>query len=92
MSYIIISVINDNLYSWGLNYMPHCPSLQSCPFFNDKMPADSAMADIYKRKYCLGDNSICARWMVFTALGKEQVPINLFPNQRERANELIKST
>ena len=32
-------------------------------------------------KYCKGDNSGCARYMVFKALGREEVPLDLYPNQ-----------
>ena len=69
--------------------MAECPSLPTCPFFNEKMPIESALGKIYKRKYCLGDNSTCARWMVAQALGKQNVPGDLYPNMREEAEKLI---
>ena len=47
-----------------------------------------AMADQYKSKYCKSDNSGCARHMVFKALGRENVPSNLFPHQLEDARKL----
>ena len=69
--------------------MADCELLKGCLFFNDKMPADSGMGSLYKRQYCLGDNSACARYRVATALGREKVPTSLFPNMFERANEII---
>jgi hypothetical protein len=49
------------------------------------------MARIYKRRYCQGDNTECARFVVFSALGKEQVPADLYPNMRERAQAIIEA-
>ncbi|MDX9800558.1 MAG: hypothetical protein RBT69_04390 [Spirochaetia bacterium] len=71
--------------------MADCELLKGCLFFNDKMPADSGMGTIYKKKYCLGDNTKCARFMVAKSLGREKVPTNLYPNMYDRANELIAS-
>ncbi|HBY57413.1 MAG TPA: hypothetical protein DEG96_06075 [Candidatus Atribacteria bacterium] len=69
--------------------MAECECLKSCPFFNAKMANMPATANIMIKKYCKGDNSICARYMVFKALGREKVPIDLFPNQIERVKEII---
>ncbi len=70
--------------------MADCICLPSCIFFNDKMENMHAMAQMYKTKYCLEDSSKCARHMVFDKKGKDFVPKDLFPNQIERAKEIIK--
>jgi hypothetical protein len=70
--------------------MADCPSLPKCPFFNDKMSGSPAMAGIMKRKYCQGDNSGCARWMVFQKTGPGTVPADLFPNQVEKVATLVR--
>ena len=44
---------------------------------------------MYMEKYCLGDNSDCARYMVFKELGKPAVPANLYPNMHERAKNIL---
>ena len=49
-----------------------------------------AMANIFKKRYCETNNDTCARWMVASALGKEAVPDDLFPNQVEKANKIIR--
>lgn len=67
-----------------------CEKLAGCPFYNDKMPIESSMGKLYKLKYCEGDKTICARYMVCTKLGKEFVPDNLFPNMKDRAEQIIK--
>ena len=69
--------------------MPDCECLAACPFFNDKMADMPSMAGIYKNKYCKGDFLSCARHMVFEALGKENVPKDMFPNQLNRAQKLL---
>jgi hypothetical protein len=69
--------------------MADCECIAGCVFFNDKMANMSMVADIYKQKYCRGDSSICARHMVFKALGKGQVPADLFPNMEAKAASII---
>lgn len=69
--------------------MADCEMLKGCLFFNDKMPDTVGLGAIYKTKYCLGDSSLCARYMVATTLGRGKVPQNLYPNMTERAHQLI---
>jgi len=69
--------------------MAECECLDGCPFFNDKMDSESGMGWIYKNKYCLGDNTECARYMVFLELGKPAVPVDLFPNMVDRAKKIL---
>ncbi|MFX1374343.1 MAG: hypothetical protein ACFFA0_00885 [Promethearchaeota archaeon] len=46
-------------------------------------------ADLFKQKYCKTNYITCARYIVAQSLGKEKVPKDLFPNQVERAKNLI---
>jgi hypothetical protein len=69
--------------------MAECPSLKTCPFFNDKMANMPATAEIVKRKYCNGEFTTCARYMTAKAIGKENVPIDLYPTQANRVEQLI---
>jgi hypothetical protein len=70
--------------------MSECEFLPACPFFNDKMKDLPGLTQIYKKKYCLGDEkNNCARLIVRNTLGKEKVPTDLYPNQIEKANMLI---
>lgn len=68
-----------------------CEFLKGCPFYNDKMDIESAIGSLYKRRYCEGDKSKCARYMVVTQKGAEHVPADLFPNMIDRANEILGS-
>lgn len=69
--------------------MADCVCLSGCIFFNDKMQNMPSMAHIYKDRYCRGDNTECARYMVFKALGRENVPADLYPNDVARARDII---
>ena len=50
---------------------------------------DSGIGSMYKRKYCEGDKTTCARYMVATQVGAEFVNNNLYPNMLELANKII---
>jgi hypothetical protein len=69
--------------------MSECECLKGCPFFNDKMKDTEGIGARYKEKYCLGNNTDCARYMVFKKLGKQAVPDNLYPNMYERAKNIL---
>ena len=69
--------------------MAQCECLGGCPFFNDKMANMPVAAELYRKKYCLGDPTECARHIVFKALGKPNVPVDLYPNQQDRARRLV---
>ncbi len=69
--------------------MPECQCVSKCPFFLDKMEEMPALANMMKTRYCHGEHLKCARWTVRTALGAENVPKDLYPNQMERAQQLI---
>ena len=66
-----------------------CEKMEACPFFNDKMPIESGTGKLYKRHYCDGDKTKCARYKIATELGKEFVPIDLYPNMFERAEKIL---
>lgn len=69
--------------------MADCECLNGCPFFNDRMKAMEGLGAIFKKNYCLGDSSQCARHIVFKQLGKANVPGDLYPNMIDRANAIL---
>ncbi len=69
--------------------MADCVCVPGCPFFNDRMAGMPALANQMKRKYCQGNFETCARFTVMKALGRERVPADMFPNQVERAAEIL---
>jgi len=66
-----------------------CEKLEKCPFYQGKMSMDSGLGKMYKQKYCEGDKTSCARYMVATTLGPEFVTEKLFPNMVDTAKNLI---
>jgi hypothetical protein len=68
-----------------------CIKISMCLFYNDKMPMDSGLGAIYKKKYCLGNNEICARWQVLRTLGPAYVPDTLYPSMLDVAHQIIES-
>lgn len=69
--------------------MANCELLEMCIFFNNHMANMPSTSDVFKKIYCQGDFSKCARHMIVDALGRGTVPSDLFPNQVERANAII---
>jgi hypothetical protein len=69
--------------------MADCECLAGCIFFNDKMANMPGLTDLYKANLCRGDKTACARYMVFKAKGRENVPPDLYPNDTARAKEMI---
>lgn len=48
-----------------------------------------ATAELMKKRYCLGDETSCARYMVLRKKGRDQVPAGLFPNQLGEAQRIM---
>jgi hypothetical protein len=69
--------------------MAECEWAPSCRFFNDQMENMPTTAHLIKNKYCLSNNTACARYMAYKMLGRENIPSDLTPNQPERILELL---
>ncbi|MCK5708073.1 MAG: hypothetical protein KAI43_10510 [Candidatus Aureabacteria bacterium] len=68
--------------------------LKSCPykedtFLQDQLVKMPAFIKSIKKDYCEGNFIECARYMVLKALGEENIPANLFPNDQKGAKEII---
>lgn len=50
---------------------------------------DSGIGSMYKKKYCEGDKTICARYIVATTLGPNFVPDTIFPNMNDKAKAIL---
>ena len=70
--------------------MADCELTGTCIFFNDKMADMPAMASMMKTVYCKDKYETCARYQVVQAVGRAKVPADLFPNQLDKACEVIK--
>ncbi len=69
--------------------MAMCEKLEKCPFYQGKMTMDSGIGSMFKKKYCEGGKTICARYIVATTLGPNFVPGTLFPNMNDRAKAIL---
>ena len=69
--------------------MATCEKLAKCPFYQGKMDMNSGLGSMYRKKYCEGDNSTCARYMVATQLGPDYVTDKIYPNMTDLATKMI---
>ena len=70
--------------------MSDCANVKTCAFFNNKNVKEySFVVDAIKEYYCRDSSKKCARYTVSLAVGKENVPLDLFPNEKYRVNEII---
>jgi len=69
--------------------MGECEFFNECIFINYKMPVGSPLGNMFKKIYCHGDNTFCARYKVGKKLGGEKVPNDLSPIMVESVNEII---
>ena len=69
--------------------MAQCKYLTDCPFFKETLENIPAETEVIKRRFCKGDYSQCARYMVFKALGARKVPDYLFPRSADAARRII---
>ena len=71
---------------------PECPRLQQCAFFNDRLRNMPVIAEMTKNSYCRSVSyETCARYLVAQALGTARVPDDLYPNQPDRVDAILKS-
>ena len=69
--------------------MATCEKLAKCPFYQGKMDINTGLGAMYKEKYCEGDKTICARYIIATQLGPEYVNNGIFPNMNDLAKDMI---
>ena len=69
--------------------METCEKLAKCPFYQGQMSMESGLGSMYKRKYCEGDKTQCARYMIATTVGPEFVTNHIYPNMKDMADKII---
>lgn len=69
--------------------MATCEKLAKCPFYQGKMDMDTGLGSLYKKRYCEGDKTVCARYMIATTLGPDYVTDNIYPNMIDLAKKMI---
>ena len=71
--------------------MADCEYQEKCIFYQKNMKKALATADMFKKRYCRGDSSLCARFIVRQTLGPLGVPTDLYPGDLERAKGILSS-
>ena len=67
-----------------------CPIKDTCAFFNNQIRMSEERKKMIKTNFCLSGYSQCARFKVYTQYkSTHKVPVDLYPNNFERAHELI---
>ncbi len=69
--------------------MATCEKLEKCPFYQGKMSMESGLGSMYKKRYCEGDKTQCARYMIATTVGPEFVTTDIYPNMHAQAEKII---
>ena len=71
--------------------MKKCSLTDECPFFNDQLPKmhTAKEREDLKRKFCGGGSVQCARYIVAEALGLNEVPVNLFPEDLFKVSVIL---
>ena len=75
--------------NWLGGIMPDCEFLQECLFFNDKLKNMPKASDMLKKTYCKWHFNKCARHKVAIGLGKSAIPMDMYPGDIRRANEIL---
>ena len=69
--------------------MADCELLEKCLFFHDKLKKMPIASDTMKKLYCRWNFAKCARYKVAIVLGRKNVPLDLFPGDSHRAEEIL---
>ena len=68
----------------------NCEHLDNCAFMENMGKTDPLTAHTVKVTYCDHDKYGCARYGLFQAVGADDVPDFLWPNDEEEALEVMK--
>lgn len=66
-----------------------CELAEYCQFFNDKMQNMPKTAAFIKERLCFGDYASCNRFRIYKKFGKENIPLDLGPDDIEEVKKVI---
>ena len=70
--------------------MAMCEKFEKCPFYQGQMTTEAGIGAMYKKRYCEGDKTQCARYTVATKCGPQFLTNSLYPNMMSKAQEILK--
>ncbi len=65
-----------------------CELLKTCNFINIEVTSKLILKE-FKKKYCLANKDLCARYMIAKSSGLDSIPLDLYPNEYDKCLELI---
>ncbi len=65
-----------------------CELLINCAFFTEEMK-NERIAEQFKQRYCDNCKDACARYMIARGAGLDFIPDYLYPNEYEKALEIL---
>lgn len=65
--------------------MANCEFQRLCSCVRESSQIVSPSMEYFLKRYCLGEKSLCARYVTFREFGKENVPKDLYPHQLGKA-------
>ncbi len=69
--------------------MYRCTHTVTCPFFSAAVGYSPGLFEAMRDRYCLGDNSDCARFLAIEAVGRDRVPDELLPSDVDALERLM---
>ena len=69
--------------------MAECEFIDACPFFKGELSGKEVDIEKFKNDYCRTNSLHCARYIVAITLGKEKMPPDLYPHEKQRAYKVI---
>ena len=64
--------------------MSHCDRINTCLFYNEKLPVMPLVKHMMKNDYCRGNSSSCARHILIDTLGDADQRISIDTSIREQ--------
>jgi len=72
--------------------MAKCVYMKECLFFNSNELKKPVTEEVLKNEFCKNNYFDCARYILMQNAPGIQVPNDLYPNQKERASQIIASS
>ncbi len=71
-----------------MTFQQSCERIDICGFFIYEMKVES-IAHRFKDRYCHSCKEACAIYMVFSSCGDANIPRDLYPNEYDRALDIL---
>lgn len=70
--------------------MSTCEFIERCGYFNRSAEAlPQVITEGYKNRFCRADKGKCARFLVGSMLGRDEIPDDLGPHEESRAVKIL---